>query len=179
MLVPLGAAVARRGLRRLPLPRRRSSMPRRARISGTGSIAFDAHLDARDHEVPLWVKLSAPAVMLIGFADRLLRPISATPAFPARFVAQFGVLYAFLLNKWYFDELYNVIFVRPSFWLGRLLLEARRRGHDRPLRARRRRRAGRRAATRLTARLQSGYLYTYALVMLLGLAAAATWAMAR
>ena len=33
----------------------------------------------------------------------------------------FRPLYLFLLNKWYFDELYDFIFVRPAFWIGRLL----------------------------------------------------------
>src|SRR3546814_10206538 len=41
------------------------------------------------------------------------------PALPGAFVAQFRGLYAFLLNKWYFDELYNVLFVRPAFAIGR------------------------------------------------------------
>ena len=56
--------------------------------------------------------------MLIGFADRLQAYIRDTDI-PARFVGQFRVLYTFLLNKWYFDELYNVLFVRPAFALGR------------------------------------------------------------
>src|SRR3546814_18034810 len=38
---------------------------------------------------------------------------------PARFVAQFGLLHKFLFNKWYFDELYNVLFVKPAFAIGR------------------------------------------------------------
>ena len=36
-------------------------------------------------------------------------------------------LYRFLLNKWYFDELYDLIFVRPALWLGRFLWKQRRR----------------------------------------------------
>ena len=28
-------------------------------------------------------------------------------------------LYQFLLNKWYFDELFDILFVRTAFWLGR------------------------------------------------------------
>ena len=100
------------------------------------------------------------------------------PGLPARFVGQFGPLYAFLLNKWYFDELYNVVFIRPALWFGRLFWKKGdeavidRFGPDGAATVVR-------AGNVLTARLQSGYLYTYALVMLLGLAAAATWAMAR
>ena len=129
------------------------------------------------HRVPLWVKLSATTAMLTGLLIAFYAYIRNT-AFPARFVGQFGVLYRFLLNKWYFDELYDVA-LRPPVVLARPLpLEEGRRGHDRPLRP-----DGAAAAivagTRLTARIQTGYLYTYALVMLLGVAAAATWAMAR
>ena len=142
-----------------------------------GSIAFDAHLMHEMHEVPMWVKLSASIVMLIGLAIAIQAYIRHTD-WPARFVGQFGPLHAFLLNKWYFDELYNVVFVRPAMWFGRIFWKKGdeavidRFGPD-----------GAATAIRfgnvLTARLQSGYLYTYALVMLLGLAAAATWAMAR
>jgi NADH-quinone oxidoreductase subunit L len=83
-----------------------------------------------------------------------------------------------LYNKWFFDELYDLIFVRPSLALGRFFWK---RGDEKTID-----RFGPNGAATLarggnvlTARLQSGYLYTYALVMLLGLAAAATWAMAR
>ena len=46
---------------------------------------------------------------------------SADPAIPARLAAQHEPLYQFLLNKWYFDELYDSLFVRPALWLGRFL----------------------------------------------------------
>ena len=142
-----------------------------------GSIAFDAHLMHAIHEVPLWVKLSASAAMLTGLAIAWYAYIRNT-AFPAAFVGQFAVLHRFLLNKWYFDEIYDVLLVRPSLWLGRLLWKRGdegvidRFGPDGAA-------AAVFAGTRLTARVQTGYLYTYALVMLLGVAAAMTWAMAR
>ncbi|MGA9583632.1 MAG: NADH-quinone oxidoreductase subunit L [Allosphingosinicella sp.] len=142
-----------------------------------GSIYFDAHLMHEIHEVPLWVKLAPAAVMIIGFLIALQAYIRNTDI-PGRFTGQWGILYNFFYNKWYFDEIYNVIFIRPSLWLGRLFWKRGdekiidRFGPD-----------GAATAVRvgnvLTARLQSGYLYTYALVMLIGLAAAATWAMAR
>ncbi|MBC8010968.1 MAG: NADH-quinone oxidoreductase subunit L, partial [Burkholderiales bacterium] len=142
-----------------------------------GSIAFDTHLAHAAHAVPLWVKLSATAAMLTGLLVAFYAYIRNT-AFPAAFVGQFGVLYRLLLNKWYFDEIYDVLLVRPSIWLGRLLW---RRGDEGTID-----RFGPDGAaaivlagTRLTARVQTGYLYTYALVMLLGLAAATTWAMAQ
>jgi NADH-quinone oxidoreductase subunit L len=142
-----------------------------------GSVAFDAHLMHTMHLIPLWVKLSASAAMVAGFLIAFYAYIRNT-AFPAAFVDQFGVLYRFLLNKWYFDELYDILFVRPSLWLGRLLWKKGDEGTiDRfgPDGAA----AAIVAGTRVTARIQSGYLYTYALVMLLGVAAAMTWAMAR
>jgi NADH-quinone oxidoreductase subunit L len=142
-----------------------------------GSIAFDAHLAHAVHEVPLWVKLAPGTVMIIGFLIALQAYVRSTDI-PGRFTGQWGILYRFLYNKWFFDEIYEVIFIRPSLWLGRLFWKQGdektidRFGPD-----------GAATAVRfgnvLTARLQSGYLYTYALVMLLGLAAAATWAMAR
>jgi NADH-quinone oxidoreductase subunit L len=146
------------------------------RFWGT-SIAFDAHLAHAIHEVPLWVKLAPGTVMLIGFLIALQAYVRST-GLPARFVGQWGLLYRFLYNKWYFDELYDVLFVRPSLWLGRIFWK---KGDEGTID-----RFGPDGAaaliangTSLTARLQSGYLYTYALVMLLGLAAFATWMMAR
>ena len=141
------------------------------------SIAFDAHLAHAIHEVPLWVKLAPGTVMIIGFLIALHAYIRH-PEAPARFVGQWGVLYRFLYNKWYFDELYDVIFVRPSLWLGRVFWKKGDEGTiDRfgPDGAA----ALVKGGTLVTARLQSGYLYSYALVMLLGLAAFATWMMAR
>lgn len=141
------------------------------------SIAFDTHLAHAIHEVPLWVKLAPGTVMLIGFLIALQAYIRHT-TIPARFVAQWNVLYLFLLNKWYFDEIYDVLFVKPALAIGRVFWKKGDEGTiDRfgpdgaaALIA---------GGNRLTARLQSGYVYTYALVMLLGLAGAATWAMAR
>ena len=129
------------------------------------------------HGVPLWVKLSATVVMLTGFLVALWAYILDT-SIPARFTGTFRGLYAFLLNKWYFDELYDVLFVRPAFAIGRFFWKRGDRGRSTA--------SGRTASPRLVVgggaaarRLQSGYVYTYALVMLLGLAAAATWAMTR
>ncbi len=142
-----------------------------------GSLYFDAHLMHAMHEVPLWVKLSASAVMLLGLGLAWLAYIVDT-TIPGRFTATFRYLYLFLYNKWYFDQLYHLIFVRPSFWLGRFFWKAGDQGTiDRfgPNGV-----AAVVAETGAIARkLQSGYLYTYALVMLLGLAALATWVMTR
>ncbi|RHW16409.1 NADH-quinone oxidoreductase subunit L [Sphingomonas gilva] len=142
-----------------------------------GSLAYDEHLMHAMHEVPLWVKLSATAAMLIGLGIAVLAYLVHRD-WPARFTESFRVLHAFVLNKWYFDELYHVVFVKPAFWLGRLFWKKGDEGTiDRfgpnglaALVA---------GGGRITARLQSGYVYTYALVMLLGLTAAVTWAISR
>jgi NADH-quinone oxidoreductase subunit L len=142
-----------------------------------GALAFNSHLMHAAHEVPTWVKFAPFAVMLTGFVIAWLSYIRNTD-WPQRFVSQFGVLYDFLLNKWYFDELYNVLFVKPAFAIGRFFWKFGDVGFiDRfgP--------NGLAAlvvqGNKITRRVQSGYLYTYALVMLIGLAAAATWAMTR
>jgi NADH-quinone oxidoreductase subunit L len=141
-----------------------------------GSVAFSEHLAHAAHEVPLWVKLSPGIVMLVGLVIAFQSYIRH-PGFPAVFAGQFDFLYRFLLNKWYFDELYNAIFVRPAVWIGRFFWKRGDEGTiDRfgPNGAA----AAIVAGTKLTARFQSGYVYSYALVMLLGVAAATTWAMA-
>jgi NADH-quinone oxidoreductase subunit L len=142
-----------------------------------GSIAFDTHLMHAMHEVPWLVKVSATIVMLTGLGIAYWAYIRDT-SIPARFVATFGGLYRFLLNKWYWDELYSMVFVKPAFAFGRLFWK----GGDEGIIDR----FGPNGAAAivaqgsgLAAKLQSGYLYTYALVMLIGLSAAATWVMTR
>ncbi|WP_417617794.1 NADH-quinone oxidoreductase subunit L [Parasphingorhabdus sp.] len=138
-----------------------------------GSLAFDEHLMHAIHEVPLWVKLSSTIAMLTGLGTAIFMYFFGKDR-PARLAATFSPLYQFFFNKWYFDELYNLIFVRPAFWLGRLFWKTGDEGTiDR---------FGPNGIASVIAsgsgvmkRFQSGYLYTYALVMLLGLAAAATW----
>jgi len=140
-----------------------------------GAVAFSEHLAHAAHQSPEWVKLTPTIVMLIGLWiawNNYIRDPSAA----GRFVATFPVVHRFVLNKWYFDELYDFLFVRPSLWLGRLLWKGGDEGTiDR---------FGPHGAAyavgfgnRITTRFQSGYLYSYALVMLLGLIGAASWAM--
>jgi NADH-quinone oxidoreductase subunit L len=141
-----------------------------------GALAYNAHLMHAMHEVPLWVKLSATVVMLLGLYTAWYAYIR-NPGFPAKFVEQFGALYRFVYNKWYFDELYNFLFVRPAFWIGRLLWKQGDGGIiDRfgPNGAAWLVVQGSRAAQKV----QTGYLYSYALVMLLGLVGALTWVLA-
>ena len=142
-----------------------------------GSIAFDEHLMHAAHEVPTIIKWMPFTAMAIGLVIAWNSYIRNT-ALPARFVAQFGLLHKFLFNKWYFDELYNVLFVKPAFAIGRFFWK---RGDEGTID-----RFGPdgvaalvQGGTRLAVRLQSGYVYGYAFVMLLGLVGLASWAMVR
>ena len=138
-----------------------------------GAVAWNEHLMHAMHEVPLPVKLAATIVMVIGFAIAWMAYIRDT-SIPAQVAEQLGPVYRFLYNKWYFDELYNFLFVRPAFWLGRLFWK----GGDEGIIDR----FGpngvawvvERGAV-VARRVQSGYLTSYALIMLLGLVAAITW----
>jgi NADH-quinone oxidoreductase subunit L len=140
-----------------------------------GSIAFGEELIHHMHGVPLWVKWAPFAVMLTGFAIAWYAYIR-NPGLPAAVVGQIGVLYRFVYNKWYFDELYTILFVRPAQWLGDKfwkwgdigLIDRFGPNGSAWVVAQ---------GSRLAARAQTGYLYSYALVMLLGLVAAVTWVM--
>ncbi|MBT8431600.1 MAG: NADH-quinone oxidoreductase subunit L, partial [Altererythrobacter sp.] len=137
------------------------------------SIYFNENLIHALHAVPLWVKLTATFVMIIGFVTAWFAYIKDT-SIPGKFVEQFRVIHRFVYNKWYFDELYNIVFVKPAFWLGRIFWKQGDEGTiDR---------FGPNGAAWLVQRgalvakkVQSGYLNSYALIMLLGLVAAITW----
>jgi NADH-quinone oxidoreductase subunit L len=140
------------------------------------SLYFDEHLMHAMHEVPAAVKWAPFAVMAIGFVIAWYAYMR-NPRFPAIFVEQFNVLHRFVYNKWYFDELYDFLFVRPAFWIGRVFWKLGDIGIiDR---------FGPNGAAWIVAKgstyarkVQSGYLYSYALVMLLGLVGAISWAIA-
>jgi NADH-quinone oxidoreductase subunit L len=127
------------------------------------------------HHVPAWVVWSPFVMMVLGFALAYYFYISR-PDVPVRLAAQHEPVYKFLLNKWYFDELYDFIFVRPAKCLGYFLWKKGDGwlidgwGPD-----------GVSAwvidVTNRVVRLQTGYLYHYAFVMLIGVAALVTWFM--
>ena len=119
------------------------------------------------HHAPTWVKLSPFIAMLIGFAIAYVFYI-VNPALPRRLAENQPQLYQFLLNKWYFDEIYDFLFVRPTKALGRILWK---RGDGAAIDG-----AINGIAlgivpwfTRLAGRWQSGYLFTYAFAMVLGI----------
>ena len=96
------------------------------------------------------------------------------PRQPARLAAQHPFLYRFLLNKWYFDELYDAVFVRPAMWLGRFFWK---RGDGWLIDGFGPDGVAARVVdvTRGVVRLQTGYVYHYAFAMLIGVAALITW----
>jgi NADH-quinone oxidoreductase subunit L len=139
------------------------------------TLAFNEHLMHAMHEVPLWVKLASTVAMLTGLFVAWSMYIRSDTA-PTAVAGHFAPLYKFFYNKWYFDELYNLIFIKPAFWFGRLFWKQGdvgiidRFGPN-----------GSAAvvafSSRMAVRMQSGYLYTYALVMLLGLVGMMSWMM--
>src|SRR6516165_5568659 len=125
--------------------------------------------------LPLTLSL-LPTLMMIGGFLVAYQFYMRRPDIPAALARDQNLLYRFLLNKWYFDEIYDFLFVRPAMWLGRLFWKGgdgfiidgfgpdgvSARVFD---------------VTRNVIRLQTGYLYHYAFAMLIGVAAAITWFM--
>jgi len=143
----------------------------RAIIEGAGN-----HIMHDLHDVPAWVAVSPFIAMLAGFGLSYLYYIQA-PWLPEATATAFRPLYLFLLNKWYFDELYDRIFVRPAFAIGRFLWK---KGDGAVIDGAIDGTANRVLVTaNNVAKLQTGYIYHYAFAMLIGLAAIITWFMFR
>jgi len=127
-----------------------------------------------DMEHAPWLVSIMPTLMMLGGFAIAYYMYVVDKRLPAALAKGNPLLYRFLLNKWYFDELYDFLFVRPAFWIGRAFWK----GGDgfiidgfgpdgisaRVL-----------DVTRNVVRLQTGYVYHYAFAMLLGVAALATW----
>ena len=133
----------------------------------------DNHVMDDAHHAPVWVKVSPFVAMVLGFLVSFWFYI-VNPALPKRWAEVQQPLYLFLLNKWYFDEIYDALFVRPAKALGRFLWS---RGDGAvidgsingiamgivPM------------LTRIAGRAQSGYIFTYAFAMVVGIAVLITW----
>jgi NADH-quinone oxidoreductase subunit L len=126
-------------------------------------------------ELPMWVELAPLTLTIIGFAVAYYYYI-LNPELPRKLAERRGMLYLFLYNKWYFDELYDFLFVRPAMRLGRFLWK---RGDGTVIDGLGPDGIAARVldASRGAVRLQTGYVYHYALAMLLGVVALATWFM--
>jgi NADH-quinone oxidoreductase subunit L len=135
-------------------------------VVGEDPIALAHHVNDLVKALPV-----AVALLGIGIAYALY---VARPDLPARIVAAAPGLYTLLLNKWYFDEAYDRLFVRPAFAVGRFLWKVGdvaiidRLGPDGVSLATH-------LAARRVARLQSGYVYHYAFAMIIGLAVFVTF----
>jgi len=134
-----------------------------------GAAHDDAHGDSHGgHHVPTWVLWSPFIAMLTGLGIAWYFYIQ-NPELPAKLAARRNPIYLFFYNKWYFDELYDFIFVRPARWLGRVFWKqgdgwfidgfgpngVAARVLD---------------TSRIAVLLQSGYVYHYAFAMLIGVA---------
>ncbi|MBI1494909.1 NADH-quinone oxidoreductase subunit L [Halocynthiibacter styelae] len=142
---------------------------------GSGAVYThpDNHVLDNAHHAPTWVKVSPFFAMLGGLLLALWMYIW-NPTLPARLANAQPYLYRFLLNKWYVDEIYDFLFVKPSQALGRFLWK---RGDQQTIDG-----ALNGLAlgiipffTRLAGRAQSGYIFTYAFWMVIGVLVLMTW----
>ncbi|MDR3468367.1 MAG: NADH-quinone oxidoreductase subunit L [Xanthobacteraceae bacterium] len=139
------------------------------------SLKMNPQIIEHMEEIPQWASLLPTVMMVMGLLVAIQFYIRR-PYLPVELASQHKLLYEFLLNKWYFDELYDAVLVRPTKWLGRFLwkkgdgLVIDGFGPDgvsaRVL-----------DVTRAAVRLQTGYLYHYAFAMLIGVAGLVTWFM--
>jgi NADH-quinone oxidoreductase subunit L len=142
---------------------------------GDGGIYIgpDNHVLDEAHAAPTWVKVSPFFAMLLGFLVAFQFYIRR-PDLPGKLAENQRPLYLFLLNKWYFDEIFDFVFVRPTLALGRLLwkrgdgdaIDGSINGVAMGLVP---------MLTRLAGRAQSGYIFTYAFAMVIGIAVILTW----
>ncbi|MDJ0995454.1 MAG: NADH-quinone oxidoreductase subunit L [Dinoroseobacter sp.] len=127
------------------------------------------------HYVPTWVKLSPFVSMVLGLLTAYLFYIHK-PSLPKTFAEALWPVYNFIYNKWYFDEIYDAVFVRPSKAIGRFLwkwgdgatIDGGINGLAMGVIP---------FITKLAGRAQSGYLFHYAFAMVLGITILVTWMM--
>ena len=139
------------------------------------SVKMHPHIIEEMEEIPVWIKVLPTLMMAIGWYVSYVFYIRR-PYLPEDLANQQPMLYQFLLNKWYFDELYDLIFVRTAKWIGYQLWKkgdgyiidgfgpdgVSARVLD---------------ITRNVVKIQTGYLYHYAFAMLIGVAGLITWFM--
>jgi NADH-quinone oxidoreductase subunit L len=125
------------------------------------------------HHVPWPVAWAATFAMLAGLGLAVMFYLRDR-SLPHRVATMHQPIYQFLLNKWYFDELYDLIFIRPAKWLGRFLWKTGDGaiidggGPDGLVSL-----FGNLARRAVT--LQTGYVFHYAFAMLIGVAALVSW----
>lgn len=139
------------------------------------SVKMHPHIIEDMHHIPEAIAYLPTVMMAIGAYLSYVFYIRR-PYLPVELARQQPMLYQFLLNKWYFDELYDLVFVRPAKWIGYQLWKkgdgfvidgfgpdgVSARVLD---------------ITRNVVKIQTGYLYHYAFAMLIGVAGLITWFM--
>ena len=137
-------------------------------------VVLPAHTALEDaHDVPLWVKL-LPLVVAVGGIILAYIFYMFRPALPGLVAGRFRAVHTFLVNKWYFDAIYDRVFVSPAnaiglgFWKSGDGAVIDGIGPDGLA-------AATRELARLAGRLQSGYVYHYAFAMLIGVAGLVSW----
>jgi NADH-quinone oxidoreductase subunit L len=128
---------------------------------------------AEGHQAPLWVALAPTVAMAVGFAVAWYFYIT-NPLVPFGLAKRFRGVYLFLFNAWYFDALYDALFVRPAKRLGRFLWKT---GDGAIIDGLGPDGVAARVIdiTNRVVKLQSGYIYHYAFVMLVGVAIIITY----
>jgi NADH-quinone oxidoreductase subunit L len=139
------------------------------------SVKMNSHIIEDMENIPEAMKLLPTVMMALGFVVSWLFYVRR-PYLPVELARQQPLLYRFLLNKWYFDELYDLIFVRPAKWIGRFLWKV---GDGKIIDGFGPDGVSARVldVTRNVVKLQTGYLYHYAFAMLIGVAGLITWFM--
>ena len=174
MLIPIGVLAAGSILSGLPFKEIFVS-PHGVEEFFRESVKMNPHILEDMEQMPYLLGFLPTLMMVIGLAISYVFYISR-PYLPVELAEQQPLLYRFLLNKWYFDELYDLIFVGPAKWLGRFLWKkgdgfvidgfgpdgVSARVLD---------------VTRNVVKIQTGYLYHYAFAMLIGVAGLITWFM--
>ncbi len=116
--------------------------------------------------IPAWVATAPLAVGIAGILVAIIFYV-LVPSLPAALSQNVGGLYRFVLNKWYFDEVYDAIFVKPALRLARF---AWRVGDEQVIDGAASGLAALTAdASRQTVKLQTGSIALYAFIMLIGL----------
>ncbi len=140
-----------------------------------GAIFTANHVLEHAHHAPLWVKWAPFVVSAVGFATAWYVYI-AKEGMGARIAANKGPVWSFLYNKWYFDELYELTFGRATRALGDLFWKV---GDQKIIDG-----FGPNGVSALSAAIgkrtgqaQTGYVYHYAFVMLLGVAGLLSYAL--
>ncbi|NQV44326.1 MAG: NADH-quinone oxidoreductase subunit L [Rhodospirillales bacterium] len=141
---------------------------------GNAILVLDTHPALENaHHVPAWVKYAPLVVGIIGISLAYVMYVKRTDI-PGKLAHRFNGIYLFSLNKWYFDELYDRIFVRPAFYIGRNLWKVGDGSLIDGLGPDGISSVVQNLARRAAA-LQTGYLYHYAFAMLAGVVFLISW----